>query len=225
MKALSSPLLSSLVGGLLYLATTAVLMIRGYVPPPPPAPPALGGDEAHDPSLPPATLDPKNPPPSWSYFNPDVEYLVKELKDQKLGLNSKEKELKELEARILAERLELSAITQQVARLRQEIESSILKMKEDEQLNLKRLAKTYAAMEPAGSDVPGRHPCEADSHDNGDQRLGAPGEMMLDDPFVVEKSLVHELIVPPSPRRCRRGTLPGRRALVPAEIRSAPEVT
>jgi flagellar motility protein MotE (MotC chaperone) len=151
MKALSSPLLSSLVGGLLYLATTAVLMIRGYVPPPPPAPPAMGGDEAHDPSLPPATLDPKNPPPSWSYFNPDVEYLVKELKDQKLGLNSKEKELKELEARILAERLELSAITQQVARLRQEIESSILKMKEDEQLNLKRLAKTYAAMEPAGS--------------------------------------------------------------------------
>jgi flagellar motility protein MotE (MotC chaperone) len=151
MKALSSPLLSSLVGGLLYLATTAVLMIRGYVPPPPPAPPALGGDEAHDPSLPPATLDPKNPPPSWSYFNPDVEYLVKELKDQKLGLNSKEKELKELEARILAERLELSAITQQVARLRQEIESSILKMKEDEQLNLKRLAKTYAVMEPAGS--------------------------------------------------------------------------
>jgi hypothetical protein len=49
--------------------------------------------------------------------------------------------------------------------------------------------------------------------------------MMLDDPFVIEKYLVHGFIVPPSPRRCRRGTLPGRRAHVPAEIRSAPEVT
>jgi len=82
-----------------------------------------------------------------------------------------------------------------------------------------------ATVEPAGRDVPGRHPCEADSHDQGDHRLGASGEMMLDDPFVVEKSLVHEVIVPPSPRRCRRGTLPGRRAPVPAEIRTAPEVT
>jgi hypothetical protein len=82
-----------------------------------------------------------------------------------------------------------------------------------------------ATVEPAGRNVPDRHPCEADSHDKGDHRLGASGEMMLDDPFVVEKSLVHDLIVPPSPRRCRRGTLPERRAHVPAEIRSAPEVT
>jgi flagellar motility protein MotE (MotC chaperone) len=150
MKLLANPLVSSLVGGLVYLLTTAILMVRGYVPPPPPAPAALEG-EAHDPSVPPATTDPKNPPPSWSYFNPDVEYLVKELKDNKLSLGSKERELRELEARIAAERLELSAATQMVARLRAEIDAAILKMKDDEQLNLKRLAKTYAAMEPAGS--------------------------------------------------------------------------
>lgn len=150
MKALANPLVSSLVGGLLYLAVTAVLMIRGYVPPPTEKPHAeeeIQGDE----NLPPATLDPKNPPPSWSYFNPDVEYLVKELRDQKRQLAAKEAELKELEARILAERLELSSVTQLVFRMRADIEASIGRMKDDEVGNIKRLSKMYTGMDPAAA--------------------------------------------------------------------------
>lgn len=151
MKALANPLVSSLVGGVLYLSVTAVLMIRGYVPPPPEPTHSEESPLPGEEGLPPATLDPKNPPPSWSYFNPDVEYLVKELREQKRLLSSKEAELKELEARIAAERLELSSVTQLVYRMRADIESSIVRMKDDEVGNMKRLSKMYSVMEPAGA--------------------------------------------------------------------------
>jgi hypothetical protein len=82
-----------------------------------------------------------------------------------------------------------------------------------------------STMKPPGGDVPDRHSGEAHGDDNSDQRLGAPGELMLDGPLELVKSLVHGVIVPPSPTRCRRGTLPGRRASVPAAPGSVPEVT
>lgn len=82
-----------------------------------------------------------------------------------------------------------------------------------------------STMKPPGGDVPGRHSGEAHGDDNRDHRLGAPGELMLDGLPELVKSLVHGVIVPPSPTRCRRGTLPGRRASALAAPGSVPEVT
>ena len=149
MKLLASPLVSSLVGGLLFLAVWTVMLLRGYRPPPPPPP----VEEAIEglPGVPPATTAPKNPPPSWSYFNPDVEYLVKELKEQRRALTAKESDLRELEARLASERSELSSVTQHVSRLQAEINATILRVKEDEQANMKRLAKMYSGMDPASA--------------------------------------------------------------------------
>ena len=38
-----------------------------------------------------------------------------------------------------------------------------------------------AALEPAGSHVPGRHPRQAAGQGNGDHRLNAPGELLRDE--------------------------------------------
>jgi hypothetical protein len=150
MNALANPLVGSLLGGVLYLVVTALLLIRGYVPPPPPvahadAIPGLPDAGAED------SGPPKPPPPSWSYHNPDVEYLVLELKRQKAELAAKEQELKLLERRLAAERAELSGVTQEVSRIQGEIQRDVVRMQEDESTNIRRLAKLYAGMEPASA--------------------------------------------------------------------------
>jgi flagellar motility protein MotE (MotC chaperone) len=147
MKMLANPLVSSLVGGLVYLIVTALLLVKGYKPPPPPAPPADSEVQGLGVDIP-AGSSTKTDIPSWSYFNPDVEYLVKELKEQRRLLATKEKELRELESRLLAERAELNSVTQHVDRMRVDIDRSIGKINDDEQPNLKRLSKMYSGMEP-----------------------------------------------------------------------------
>lgn len=149
-KALANPIVGSFIGGLLYLVVTGVVLVRGYVPPPPEKPESDGieglpfSGEAADSA-------PKPPPPSWAYHNPDVEYLIIELKNQKKTLAEKEQGLKELEARLASERAELTSVTQQVARLRDDIDRDIVRIKEDESANIKRLAKMYSGMEAAGA--------------------------------------------------------------------------
>ncbi len=147
MKMLANPLVSSLVGGLVYLVVTALLLVKGYKPPPPPAPHAESEVQGLGVEIPPGTST-KTDIPSWSYFNPDVEYLVKELKEQRRLLAAKEKDLRELEARLFAERSELNSVTQYVDRMRIDIDRSIGKINEEEQPNLKRLAKMHSGMEP-----------------------------------------------------------------------------
>ena len=61
----------------------------------------------------------------------------------------KKKELDELGQRIAAERAELASVTQSVVRLREEIDRHLIQIQGDEAANVKRLAKTYAGMEPA----------------------------------------------------------------------------
>jgi flagellar motility protein MotE (MotC chaperone) len=61
----------------------------------------------------------------------------------------RKKELDELGQRIAAERAELASVTQSVVRLREEIDRHLIQIQGDEAANVKRLAKTYAGMEPA----------------------------------------------------------------------------
>lgn len=147
---MANPLIGTLIGGLLYLAVTGIVMIRGYIPPPPPK---VNSDAIE--GLPfsgeAADAAPKPPPPSWAYHNPDVEYLVLELKNQRKALAEKEQGLKELESRLVSERAELSAVTQQVATLRADIDRDIVRIKDDESANIKRLAKMYGGMDAAGA--------------------------------------------------------------------------
>jgi flagellar motility protein MotE (MotC chaperone) len=86
---------------------------------------------------------------SWNYYNADIEFLIEYLKQTSNAFRIRQKDLDELGQRLAAERAELASVTQSVARLRDDIDRQIIRIQEDEAINVKRLAKTYAGMEPS----------------------------------------------------------------------------
>jgi flagellar motility protein MotE (MotC chaperone) len=87
--------------------------------------------------------------PSWKYYNTDVEFLIEYLKQTSNSFQIRQKDLDELGQRLVAERAELASVTQSVARLRDDIDRQVIRIQDDEAINVKRLAKTYAGMEPS----------------------------------------------------------------------------
>ena len=154
MKSIAIPLVGSLVGALLYLAVTAALILKGYKPP---APSTLSKAAKVKESagisgspLAEKTADELNGrTPSWKYYNTDVEFLIEYLKQTSNSFRIRQKDLDELGQRLTAERAELASVTQSVARLRDDIDRQVIRIQDDEAINLKRLAKTYAGMEPS----------------------------------------------------------------------------
>lgn len=84
-------------------------------------------------------------------LNPEIEQVMEELKSKKLTLDKREAQLLELAARLQNEREEIDAVTQSVYRIQQQFDSSILKVRDAEVANLKKLAKTYLSMSPEGA--------------------------------------------------------------------------
>ena len=155
MKPIALPLIGSLIGGLLYLAVTAALILKGYKPPaPPPAKVAKGVEKDGVSGAPLAgkTADELNgTTTSWNYYNQDIEFLITYLKDTSNLFRIRQKDLDELGQRLAAERAELASVTQSVARLRDDIDKQVIRIQDDEIINVKRLAKTYAGMDPSSA--------------------------------------------------------------------------
>ena len=155
MKPIALPLIGSLIGGLLYLAVTAALILKGYKPPaPPPAKvaKAVEKDGVSGAPLAGKTADDLNgTTPSWNYYNQDIEFLITYLKDTSNLFRIRQKDLDELGQRLAAERAELASVTQSVARLRDDIDKQVIRIQDDEIINVKRLAKTYAGMDPSSA--------------------------------------------------------------------------
>ena len=155
MKPIALPLIGSLIGGLLYLAVTAALILKGYKPPaPPPAKVAkvVEKDGVSGAPLAGKTADDLNgTTPSWNYYNQDIEFLITYLKDTSNLFRIRQKDLDELGQRLAAERAELASVTQSVARLRDDIDKQVIRIQDDEIINVKRLAKTYAGMDPSSA--------------------------------------------------------------------------
>ncbi len=153
MKSIAIPLVGSLIGALLYLAVTAALILKGYKPPAPPPSKASKVVESEGVSGAPhagKTADELNgETQSWNYYNPDIEFLITYLKQTSNSFQIRQKDLDELGQRLAAERAELASVTQSVARLRDDIDKQVIRIQEDEAINVKRLAKTYAGMEPS----------------------------------------------------------------------------
>lgn len=151
MKSAILPIVASLIGALLYLAVTAVVLIKGYQPPKPSAPKAKATPESsmiQGAPLAGKTADQVADTPSWNFFNADVDTLVTALLQRSNSFRLRQNELDELAQRLAAERAELASVTQSVARLRDDIDRQVIRIQEDEVVNVKRLAKTYAGMEP-----------------------------------------------------------------------------
>lgn len=81
----------------------------------------------------------------------ELNQLMAELRKEKEDLTSRELQLNELAARLQTERQEINAATQAVALLQKEFDQSIVRVREEESANLKKMAKVYAAMTPEGA--------------------------------------------------------------------------
>jgi flagellar motility protein MotE (MotC chaperone) len=133
MRFLQSKWAVVLIGVTCYLLTTVCLW-RWPEPPAAPAAPAQAKEV-----------------PSWDFKNPEMDQLVAELKAEKEAVAQRTKLLDDLAVRLQTERLELIAITQQVERLQKEFDRNVVRVREEEAANLKKLAKIYAAMTPEGA--------------------------------------------------------------------------
>jgi flagellar motility protein MotE (MotC chaperone) len=89
--------------------------------------------------------------PSWEFSNPELEQLVSELTREKAALAERAHHLDELAARLEAEKLELTTVTQTVHRLQRDLDETLVRVTDEETANLKKLARVYAAMSPEGA--------------------------------------------------------------------------
>lgn len=143
-KLLQSPWTVSVLALLLYAGSTFYFWQTPNLPVP--ARPA-----AFDPLNPTATAPRVENGPSWEFSNPEVDLLVRELRQERAALAARAKQLDDLAARLQAEQAELQQATQAVFRLQQDFDRSIIRLQENETVNLKRLARVYGSMEPDGA--------------------------------------------------------------------------
>ena len=125
-----------LIGGALYLATTAALIrpeqFAGALPAP-------GGSLT------------ANNEPSWKFRNPEFEQWIDELKREKEALTTREQQLNELQTRLDAERQEILVVTQTVYQLQGEFDRNVVRISEQEVDNLKRQTKIISGMSAEGA--------------------------------------------------------------------------
>ena len=143
MKLIQSPLFAAILGGVLFLFTSAFLTTSGVSAAAHTE--ALEAEEHVDP------LKPNTSGPSWEFFNPEMDQIVSELKSERDSLSAREKDLNELAARVRAERAELDGSLKSLRLLQQQVDRDVFRIKDDEAANLKKLAKMYASMEPASA--------------------------------------------------------------------------
>ncbi len=86
--------------------------------------------------------------PSWNFVNPEADQLIAELKVQKKSLEKKEQQLNDLSLRLDAERAEINQATQSVHQLQMDFDKNVVRVREEETANLKKLAKVYSEMTP-----------------------------------------------------------------------------
>jgi flagellar motility protein MotE (MotC chaperone) len=126
----------ALLGGLLYLLTTAAL---------------LRPSRLEFAAPPPETPDSTSDVPSWSFRNPEFEQWVEELKHEREALAQKAQQLQELQKRLDAERQEILSVTQTVHQLQVDFDKNVVRIKDQELENLKRQAKVITSMSPEGA--------------------------------------------------------------------------
>ncbi|MHB9007497.1 MAG: MotE family protein [Limisphaerales bacterium] len=139
MNLIQSPWTAVAVGTLIYWTTTYALFARQHFTQP--AQPGVQAGEAF----------PVFSGPSWDFRNPELDLLVSELKGQRESLRQREQQLNELQARLAAERKEITTVTQTVWQLRIELDRVGFRISAEEAANLKKLAKMYGAMTPDGA--------------------------------------------------------------------------
>jgi flagellar motility protein MotE (MotC chaperone) len=86
--------------------------------------------------------------PSWAFKNPELDQALAEIKMERDALHQRQLQLDELEKRLAIERAEIYSATQAVFKLQTELDRVVLRIKDDEVTNVKKLSKIYTAMAP-----------------------------------------------------------------------------
>lgn len=142
MKLLQSPWITLLLAMLLYAGSTFFFWRTPDLP--------KVKKHASDPEAPgPVVVVDRGP--SWEFSNPEVDQLVRELRHERAAIAARAKQLDDLAARLKVEQAELQSATQAVHQLQRDFDRSLIKVKDEESTNLKRLARVYATMEPDGA--------------------------------------------------------------------------
>ncbi|HUA39698.1 MAG TPA: hypothetical protein VMA35_14990 [Candidatus Sulfopaludibacter sp.] len=134
-RILQSSWFAALVGGVLYLAVTAIVL----------RPSQFAGAR-----LTPSGFSAEDDP-SWKFKNPDFDQWVAQIKDEQDALALRTQQLNEWQTRLDAERQEISTVTQSVAQLQTDFDRSVIRFHAQEVDNIKHQAKLIAAMSPAGA--------------------------------------------------------------------------
>ena len=95
-----------------------------------------------------ATEKAKVPEKPWDFWTVEMENLANDLRDERARVKQHEEQLAQREARLLAERQELEKTRKQIEELRIEIDRRLIEVAADEMANLKKLAQTYAMLQP-----------------------------------------------------------------------------
>jgi flagellar motility protein MotE (MotC chaperone) len=133
-KLLQSPFVAMSLGGLTFLVSMFLMIQK------PLAARAVAQQKQEEPD-----------PGFWTQHNPEADQLLQELKKQKQTLDKREADLKELQTRLEAERAELNVVTQRVTQMQMEFDQNVIRIKEEEAPNLKKLARMYSSMSPEGA--------------------------------------------------------------------------
>jgi flagellar motility protein MotE (MotC chaperone) len=134
-KLLQSPLTAMLLGGVSFLFTMFALVEK-----------PLRDSVHHEPMT-----EEEAQIHFWSQHNPEVDQLLQELRREKEDLARREGELKKLAEQLQAERAAITTVTQRVARLQAEFDQNVIRVKDDEVPQLKKLVKVYSTMSPEGA--------------------------------------------------------------------------
>jgi flagellar motility protein MotE (MotC chaperone) len=134
-RILQSSWFNTLAGCLVYLGVTAALMHPGHL------------EGVREQLAAPAERSASDDP-SWKFRNPELDLWIAEIQREREALGARSQQLRELQIRLEAERLELSNITQHVARLQADFDRNVLRIADQEAENLKRQARVFSAMSP-----------------------------------------------------------------------------
>jgi flagellar motility protein MotE (MotC chaperone) len=84
----------------------------------------------------------------WDFWTIEIENLSNELKEERARMRKEADLFEQREARLAAERKELSVMRDEIEGLRKEIAEKVISIRQDEAKNLRALSQTYSNLTP-----------------------------------------------------------------------------
>lgn len=135
MKAfISNPWIAIGLGLLAFVSTAAAVLVTHRPPPAEPSSTVKTPGQSSE--------------PSWQFHNPEMDQLIQELRSERESYALRRAQLDELATRLKAEKQEIDQTLDQIKQMQRQFDDTLLRITTEESAQLKKSARTYAAMEP-----------------------------------------------------------------------------